>query len=165
MAFGELIPWKKKGHLPVRYERGSDPFASLQREMNRVFEEFHHGFMDLAPFTGPEAWMPRVNVAESDKGICVTAELPGLSEKEVEVALSKDTLTIKGNKTEEKEEKGRNYYRMERSFGSFHRDIPLPCEVEAEKIDAKFKNGILTVNLPKSKAAQKDVKKIAVKSE
>ncbi|HYF48185.1 MAG TPA: Hsp20/alpha crystallin family protein [Planctomycetota bacterium] len=165
MGFGSMVPWRKKNHLPAKQDdRPMDPFTSLQREMNRLFEEFHRGF-DLAPFGEDLAsgWMPRVNVSESDKEICVTAELPGMDEKDIDVQLSGDTLTIKGEKKEEKEEKDRNWHRVERSYGSFHREIVLPAEVEAEKTEAKFSKGVLTVTIPKSKQAQKEQKKIEIK--
>jgi len=166
MAF-RLSPWqgKKSQNLPARREERQDPFTLLQREMNRLFEDFNRGF-ELEPFGGEGAktWTPRVNVAENDKEVTITAELPGMDEKNIDISVSDNVLTIKGEKHDENEEKGRNFYRMERSFGSFQRSIALPAEVEMDKADASFKKGVLTVTLPKSKEAQKEVKKIEVKS-
>jgi len=160
MRMHELAPWRKRSHLPVRHE-DHDPFAALHNEMNRVFDNFFRGF-ETKPISGE--WLPRVNITENDQGLCVTTELPGISEKDIDVSLSNDSLTIRGEKKEEKEEKGKNYYRSERSFGAFQRDIQLPFGVEVDKVEAKFKNGVLTISLPKSKEAQKETKKIEVKN-
>ena len=107
--------------------------------------------------------MPAVDVAETDKAYEITAELPGLDEKNVEVKLANGVLSIKGEKQEEKEEKEKDYYRRERSFGSFERSFQVPDDVEENKIEASFKNGVLSVTLPKSAEARKQAKKIEVK--
>ncbi|HYG73417.1 MAG TPA: Hsp20/alpha crystallin family protein [Planctomycetota bacterium] len=163
MAFN-LTPWKKRSALPVRREE-SDPFLALQKEMNRLLEDFNQSF-GMTAFDGEQKgiWSPVVNVSEDDKNVTVSAELPGLDEKDVEVSVSDNILTIRGEKKEEKEDKGKNYYRMERHYGSFQRDVVLPSEVEMDKADATFKRGVLTISLPKSKEAQKEVKKIEVKA-
>jgi len=160
----DLTPWRRRSRLPVRQQQQEerDPFTALQRRMNRLFEDFTRGF-EMTPF-GEQNWMPRVNVSENDKEVCVTAELPGMEEKDLDVTLAKNALTLKGEKKEEREEKDRNYHRVERTYGSFYREIPLPVEVEADKVDAKFKNGVLTVTLPKSHQAQAAAKKVTVKS-
>lgn len=157
-----LVPWRKKHDLARRGEDG-DPFSALQREMNRMFEEFHRG-LGLAP-AGREAWTgfsPLVNVTENDREVCITAELPGMEEKDVEISVSRNALTIKGEKAEEHEKKERNYYRMERSFGSFQREIALPCEIDADKTEAVFKKGVLTITLPKTKEAQRPVHHVKI---
>jgi HSP20 family protein len=140
---------------------------ALQREMNRLFQEFNSGF-DMAPWGGGEGamgtWMPRVNVSENEKEVVVSAELPGMEQKDIDVSLTRNTLTIKGEKKSETEEKDKNVFRRERVYGTFLRELELPTDVEPDKVDAEFKNGVLTVKLPKSKAAQQEVKKIAVKS-
>ena len=105
-----------------------------------------------------------MNISEDEKGIEVTAEMPGIDDKDIEVSLKNDILTIKGEKKQENEEKNKDYYRAERSFGSFQRSIQLPSEVEADKIKASFKKGILKVELPKSNQARESVKRIEVKS-
>jgi HSP20 family protein len=156
MDFRDIVPWK--------WDKGDDPFVSLKR-MNRLFEDFSRG-VDLEPSarrTG--AFEPRVNVAESDREIKVSAELPGIDEKDIDISLSENELTIKGEKKEEKEEKKENYYRMERSYGSFSRVIPLPCKVDSDKVEAQFKKGVLNITLPKSPEAVKESKKIEVKPE
>jgi HSP20 family protein len=144
------------------------PFASLQREMNRLFDNFFGGttMSPWAPFERgtAETFNPRVNVSETDKEIKVSAELPGMDENDIDVSLTRDTLTIKGEKKEEKEDKGKDYYRMERSYGSFTRSIPLPIEVNTDKVEATFKKGILYVTLPKTVTAIEKTKKVPIKS-
>lgn len=157
----DLLPARWiSGQTPARVPADS-PFRSLHREMNRVFEDFFRDF-DLAPaLAGGE--VPKIDVSETETEVLVSAELPGIDEKDVEVSLSQGVLTIKGEKKLEKEQKEKNFHRVERSYGSFQRSIPLPCDVEEDKADAAFKQGVLTVKLPKTKAAQQS-KKIAVKS-
>jgi len=166
MPITDLIPWRKKVPVERREETlsGEEHRLTLfQHEMNRLFDQFFRGF-DLAPFGGEwAAFSPQVDVVEKDDEIVVSAELPGLDDKDIDVSLSNDTLTIRGEKKEEKEEKGRSYYRAERSYGSFTRSIPLPGEVDASKVDAVFQKGVLTVTLPRSGEARAR-KKIAVKS-
>lgn len=144
------------------------PFASLQREMNRLFDNFFGG---LSPSPreplergGAESFIPRIDMSETDKEIKISAELPGMDENDIDVSLTKDTLTIRGEKKEDKEEKGKDYYRMERSYGSFTRNIPLPAEVTADKVEATFKKGILYITLPKTVSAIEKTKKVPIKS-
>jgi len=132
--------------------------------MDKLVENFFGGF-DFHPFGRRSVtFMPQVDVADTDKEIKVSVELPGLDDKDVEVSLTRETLTIKGEKREEKEEKGKDYYRSERSFGSFTRTIPLPFEIDAEKAEASFKKGVLTVSLPKTKQVISETKKVAIKA-
>jgi HSP20 family protein len=164
--------------VPVRTEKSSpqlpqqwQPFERFRREMDRLFDDFSSGFwrgslFDMAPSRRAEATfrtMPAVDVSETDKAYEITAELPGLDEKNIEVKLANGVLSIKGEKQEEKEEKEKDYYRRERSFGSFERSFQVPDDVEEDKIAASFKNGVLSVTLPKSGEAQKQAKKIEVK--
>jgi len=156
--------------------RPSWPFESLHREIDRLFEDFGRGFA-FAPFARrafdfEPLWQraaalttaPAVDVAEKDKEYEITAELPGMDEKNIEVKLSNGMLTIKGEKREEKEEKEKDYYLSERRYGSFERSFQVPEGVDAEKIEAKFAKGVLKVVLPKTAEAQKSVKKIAIKA-
>jgi HSP20 family protein len=152
------------------------PFDSLRREVDRLFEDFGGGFwpspfrgsfFNVAPFRRGEAAfgaVPAVDVSETDKAYEITAELPGMDEKNVEVKLANGLLTIKGEKHDEKEEKKKDYYMRERSFGSFERTFQVPDGVDSDKIEASYKKGVLTVTLPKSAEAQKSEKKIAVKA-
>ena len=152
------------------------PFLSLRREMDRLFNDFDRGFgrfstqrsvFDVEPFWGREmTWeaAPAVDIAESEKAFELTAELPGMDEKNIEVKVANGNLIIKGEKQEEKEEKNKDYYMRERNFGSFERRFEMPEGVDADKIEASFKKGLLTLTLPKKLEAQKPTKKIEVKA-
>jgi HSP20 family protein len=166
MAIRNLVPrpfWKKD--VPVRREE-DNPFSVLQQDINSLFDNFFQGF-DVEPFFRSKAggFTPQVDVSENEKEIRVSAELPGMDEKDIDVSINRDSLTIRGEKREEKEDKGKDYYRMERSYGSFTRSVPLPVEVDIDKVDAKFKKGVLTVTLPKTAKAVEETKKISVKVE
>jgi HSP20 family protein len=150
------------------------PLASLRREIDRLFEDFPFGgarrmlgrsVFDVEPFWRGELTFgktPAVDIIEKDKEYEITAELPGLDENNVEVKFADGFLTIKVEKREEKEEKKKDYYLSERRFGSFQRSFQVPESVDADKIAASFKNGVLTVTLPKSPEAQKKEKNIAI---
>lgn len=168
MAITDLAPWRwGDGKVTVRSEAERDPFYALQKRMDRLFDDFFNSF-GLAPFgafgESLGAFSPRIDMSESEKELKVSAELPGLDENDIEVSLAQNALTISGEKKEEKEDKGWNYYRMERSYGSFQRTIPLPYEVEGDKVEAAFKKGVLTITLPKTAEAQKQTKKISIKA-
>ncbi len=163
MNLKKIVPFGRKD-LPARREE-HDPFSLLRQEMNRLFDGFDRGFL-TEPFQDRlESFRPRVDVSETDKEIRIAAELPGMDEKDIEVSVSKDAVTIKGEKKEEKEDKGKAYYHMERSYGSFLRTIPLPAEVDSEKIKAEFRKGILTVTMPKTEKAIEETRKIPIKAE
>lgn len=110
------------------------------------------------------ALSPKVDVSETDTDYEITAELPGMSEKDIELTLKSDMLTLKGEKKEEREEKKKDYYLSERSYGSFQRSFRLADDVDVDKISSKFSKGVLTVNLPKSAEAKANTRKIEVKS-
>jgi HSP20 family protein len=152
------------------------PFENLRREVDRLFEDFNASpfklpfrrpAFDIEPFWSPESWVavPAVDFIEREGGYEVHADLPGLDEKDVEVKVSGGVLTIKGEKHEEKEEKKPDFHLRERRFGSFERAFRVPEGVDADKIEANFKKGVLTIMLPKTAEAQKPVKTIAVKGE
>lgn len=146
--------------------RREHPFLALQEEMNRVFEDFRHGF----PFARTTWFEPmsefnaKVDMKDDDKEIIVTAEIPGVDMKDIEVKVEDSSLVIRGEKRSEKEEKDKNYYRMERSYGSFYRLLPLPAAVEKNAVEAVYKDGVLKVRLPKSREAIENGKKIQVKA-
>jgi HSP20 family protein len=164
MTLKDLSPFKRK-NVPMRRETDT-PFGLLRHEMDTMFDDFVRGF-DIEPLWTRKlgAFSPQVDVTESEKEIKIAAELPGIDEKDIDLSVTKDTLTIKGEKKEEKEDDGKDYYRMERSYGSFYRTIPLPTEVETDKISASYKKGILKIRIPKSAKAIEDKKKIAIKAE
>ena len=144
---------------------GSDPFVSLRRAMDRVFDDFNTDISELAPDTWSESmrsFTPRLDMEEKEDCIVLSAELPGMTDKDVQVELNKDYLTIKGEKKSEREESTANRYFSERNFGSFERTIRLNSDINRDKIEAAVKHGVLTVTLPKSAEAKKEVKKIPV---
>ena len=166
MALRDLSPWHhgkgSGGNVPS--------MTDLHREVDRVFEDFWRGFGTPALFRDPAllrgnaamTFDVRVETTEGEKAYHVVAELPGLSEKDVEVTYADNMLTIAGEKKEEKEVKEEHLHRRERSFGSFRRSFTLPSEVDEGKIAATFKDGIMTIDLPKTKTAQKKAKKITI---
>ncbi len=164
MSFRDLSLFRKKS-VPVK-RAAHDPFSLMHRDMDNLFDDFFKGF-DLEPFFGPDvsAYSPKIDVKEGDKEIKVLAELPGMDEKDINVTLNKDSLTLKGEKREEKEDNDKGYHRLERSYGSFCRTIPLPVEIEKEKVSASYKKGILTITIPKSKKAIEEKKKITIEVE
>jgi len=143
------------------------PFYSLQKEMNTLFDNFFRGF-DVAPrgFATGElgVFSPSIDVKENEKEFIIKAELPGVEEKDIDVTVTSDAVTIKGEKKEEKEDKDKNYYYMERSYGSFCRVIPLEAEIESGKAEAKFKNGILDIKIPKNQSAKAKGTKVSIKT-
>lgn len=123
--------------------------SSIQSEINRMFDRFLRGW-ELPEF-GMETgvWMPPIDLSETADKVTVKAEIPGIDPKEIDISIQGNTLRIKGEKKEEKEEKGRNYYRMERCYGSFSRTIDLPASVDANKITAEYRNGVLEITMQK----------------
>jgi HSP20 family protein len=165
MARKETLVRKEGADTPTDKRALTNPFYGFRQEMDKLMENFFGGF-DLRPFgRKSESFTPRIDVVDTDKEIKVSAELPGLDEKDIDVSLTKESLTIRGEKKEEKEEKGKDYYRSERSYGSFIRTISLPAEIDAESVTASFKKGVLTVSLPKTKQALDETKKVSVKAE
>ncbi|WP_159711809.1 Hsp20/alpha crystallin family protein, partial [Geminicoccus flavidas] len=140
-----------------------NPFFTLHREMNRLFDEAFRGLDMPRSFSRMQGWAttwPSVEVSETDGDIRVVAEIPGLEEKDIEVLLDGDMLTLRGEKRSETEDKERQF--SERYYGRFERRIPLGYEVEEDKVSASFKNGLLTVTLPKSAQAQAKTRRIAI---
>ena len=164
MTFSALNPFNKRS-VPVRRDV-ADPFSLVCHDMDSMFEDFW-GEFDLEPFWGDQAacFTPNIDVTENDKEIRVSAELPGMNDKDIDVTLNHDSLTIRGEKKEEKDDRGKGYYRMERSYGSFCRTIPLHIEIDSGKAAASYKKGVLTVKIPKSPKAIEETKKISVKVE
>jgi HSP20 family protein len=150
----------------LQVRNGADPFD----DVNRLFDDLLRGWgPSLTLFRTGEpalrAFNPTVDVTEDEKAYRVTAELPGVEDKDVEVLVEDGVLTIKGEKKAETESKGGNVYRMERSYGSFQRSIAVPATVDEAKIEAAFKKGVLTITLPKAPEAQPQTKRIAVKGD
>jgi len=136
--------------------------ANIREEMNRLFDDFFSGWPERKKGLLEGEWTPSVNVAETDENIVVTAELPGIKQDEVEITIVNDVLTLKGEKKEEKEIKRENYHRIERSYGSFQRSISLPTGVQADKAKANYKDGVLSITIPKVEEAKPKSIKINV---
>jgi HSP20 family protein len=157
---------------------GLDSWKSFRTEMDRMFDQFWRGNLALPTlrqaFEPERLWrfapsfgmaVPAVDLVEEDTDFRLTAEMPGMTEKDIDVTVSGDMVTIKGEKREEKKEKTKNYFFSERRYGSVQRSLALPAGVDRDKINAAFKNGVLTVTLPKTAEAVKQQKKIDVKAE
>lgn len=168
MAFRDLIPWSRQENrlpVPVSAERASEledhPLLSLHRDVNRLFDDVLRSF-GMPAFDGFErhlSW-PHVELGETDKEIRITAELPGLDEKDVELTVEEGVLTLRGEKRAEVEDRYRGY--SERSYGRFERRIGLPRGVDRDQVTATFRNGVLTVTLPRTEAANENARRIPV---
>jgi HSP20 family protein len=162
----DLIPGNRSPSGSPALYRETDPFMALHREVNRLFDDMFRGF-DAPTFgrlpsavTGWSASWPNLEVSETEREVRVTAELPGLEEKDVEILLDDGMLTLRGEKKSETEDKSRQL--SERFYGRFERQIALGPEVEQDKVAATFKNGVLTITLPKSERAQSKARRIAI---
>ena len=162
MANRDLTPWRRGGTPAL----GGDPFAGFRREMDRLFDDFFAP-AETRSFASPahaeRALMPSIDIDESEAAYTVTAELPGIDPKDVELDLRDNALAIRGEKRSERNEDdgGRRY--AERSYGRFERVIPLPAEVDAEKVEASYENGILKVVLPKNPRARDKTRRIEIR--
>lgn len=172
MALGEMVPWRwgslrrsRRDEKDVDGYRGE--IASLHREMDRLFDSLWNDGFSSSLLSGDWSRIdvtPQLDVTEDDKTFAVKVDLPGMDEKDVDVTLSDRVLTIRGKKEEDTETKDKDYYRRERTWGSFRRSIEIPAAVDGSKIDASFTKGVLTINLPKTKEAQDKIKHIEVKA-
>ncbi len=133
-------------------ERG---FANLRREMDRMLERMWEP--DVFDMERIGEWLPQMDVSETPDAVKVRAEIPGIDPKDIQVTLEGQLLTVKGAKNQEQEEKGERFYRSERNYGSFVRTIRLPAPIEGLKVEATFKNGILTIRMPKAAARHEQV--------
>lgn len=159
-----IIPWlSKREEMP----RGSSPETSISRlrhEMDNLFDRFFSDpFTTMEPFGARGGFGPRIDLAESDSEVTVKAELPGIDPKDVDLRVEGNMLLIRGEKKQEKEEKRRDYLYVERQYGSFQRSVQLPSTVDPDKVDAAYKDGVLTVTLAKKADAR--ARRIAVKSQ
>ena len=145
-----LIPW-----------RGRNEIDRFRGEVDRLFDEFFTHTPFGSPFRSRN-WMPAVDISENEKEIVVHAEIPGMEAKDIDISINGRILTLKGERKQEKEKKERNYHRIERSYGTFYRSFELPADVDEAKVKAVYKDGILALNIPKTK--EQSVKKIEVKT-
>lgn len=163
MSVRDLLPF---GRTSVPVTRGGNPIVAFQDEVNKLFNEFFGdlSFPDWGRVTEQSAALiPAVDVSENDKEYKVTAELPGIEAKDVQITAAEGYITIKGEKREEKKEEKEGYFRQERSYGSFQRVIALPDTANLDKADASFRNGVLTLTLPKKAGASMKERKIEIK--
>jgi HSP20 family protein len=173
MSIRDMVPWRWGGlrHWEGSNERTARSFDSqieaLHREMDRLFEDLWVGGGDRSLFAGPMRsmeFLPRVDETEDEKAYYVNIDLPGMDEKDVDISVTDRVLTIRGEKKEEEEDKGKDVYRRERSYGSFRRMLQLPGEVDQSKIEASFSKGVLRISLPKTAEAREKVRHIPVKA-
>ena len=167
---GKMVPVKRE----TAKEQGDvpdHPLQQLHQEVDRLFGQAFRGF-GLSPFSFDQPLFPRLandilkptlDLGATDKAYTITVEIPGVDEKDVKLEIVNDTLTISGEKKQETEEKEKNYYRMERSYGSFQRMLSLPEDADQDNVKATFKNGVLTVTMPRKALPKSDVKQIEVK--
>jgi HSP20 family protein len=146
---GELKPWRPFGSI-----------ASLRRDMDHLWDRFFSTDPSIRPWE--KGWVPSLDVSETKDKLIVKTEIAGVDPKEIDIKISGDILTIKGEKKEEKQEKDENYHLMERRYGAFSRSIQLPMEVNEKKIKANYKNGVLKITLPKSGKSKAKAAKIAI---
>lgn len=187
MDIKKWVPWnwfKKEEEdaakmVPIKRESAKEqsgvllhPLQQFHQEVDRIFDQAFRGF-GLSPFAFDQPLFPRLadgilkptlDLGASDKEYTITVEVPGVDEKDVKLEIVNDTLTISGEKKQEKEEKEKNYYRMERSYGSFQRVLSLPEDVDQDGVKATFKKGVLTVTLPRKALPKSDAKQVEVKS-
>lgn len=182
MSTKDLVKLNGEHTINLPAQRESNFPSALQRDMtqwmsrwDRTFDSFFERAFGLSAPRFPEsqgcisgsqwqAFTPAVNVSENEHELRVTAELPGMDPKEIELSVNRNTLTITGEKKNETEDKGEGYHRMERSYGAFRRTLPLPEDVDTDNIDAQFKSGVLTLVVPKLPQEKSGKKKILIKS-
>lgn len=172
-----LTPWnwfkKEEEQQVVRPQsRGRDsavshPLMRLHNEIDQIFDQFFQGF-PLSPPRWPQEWskgglvFPQLNIAENKNAYTITVDVPGVEEKDIELTVQEGTLIIRGEKQTEKEDENKQYHRVERSYGSFQRVLSLPSDAEEDKIEAKFKNGVLTIRVAKNTTMTSSGRKIAI---
>jgi HSP20 family protein len=187
MDMKKLAPWnwfKKEnehsaGTIPVRRGDASSsdpmtehPLGKFHREIDRLFEDAFPGFGLGSGFKGsvwPEMeqgmFKPRLDLGAAEDAYSISVEIPGVDEKDIRVDIANDTLTIKGEKKQHKEEKDRHYYRLERSYGNFQRILSLPEDADQDKVSASFKNGILQIRIPRKSLPAPQVKQIEIQAD
>lgn len=152
MSVTQLIPWNRNRNALVRTTAGRDPFFTLQREVNRLFDDLWSGF-DLPLMRGgalQENGWPQIDLAEKDKEFVLSVEVPGMEQKDLDVQFADQCVILRGERREEQTDDQSGHHYSERHYGRFERRIPLSVEIEPEKASAILRNGVLTVTLPKA---------------
>ena len=163
MTIKDLIPAPFKKEKTLSRQTEFDPFYSIQRSMNQMFDSFFHGNSLLDTMKSFTQTFPAVDIQDKGKKLIIKAEMPGMDIKDVDMRIHQNVLTISGEKKQESEDKSDNYYHVERNYGKFHRELRLPCTVEEDKIKAVYKHGVLKIELPKCRLDAKEAKRIEVK--
>jgi HSP20 family protein len=167
MKIRNLVPWREETRTPARWE--GDPFARLQGEINRLFDGglslFSQGSSPVGFVEKLNSFTPKIDVVENDKEVCVKAELPGMTDKDISIELTNDCVTIRGEKKHEEERKEGDVTYYESSYGSFQRVVPLTSLIAEDKVDCSIKNGVMRLVLPKRADASRDRRKISVRAE
>jgi len=161
MAIRDLIPFTRESTTPSSWRDWDTPISGFRREMDRLFDDFFRAPALGAIGTSIATNWPSIDVKDQDNEVLVTAEVPGMTDKDVELFVDDGMLTIRGEKKGEKNERGYS----ERWFGHFERQIPLPSSVDEAKCKADFHDGLLTIHLPKSRAAEESRKKIPINAD
>jgi len=167
MPISDLLPWNRGNtRLPVN-RTSNDHSMNLPESMAQLVDDFFTDPFDLTPFqpgiTSGGQFYPRIDLAENDKALVVSVEVPGVDENDIQVSISDNVLSLSGHKEAEKEEKGKRFHRIERTSGSFRRDIPLPVDINDDGVEAVFKNGVVTITLPKVETPQVRGKRISIR--
>lgn len=168
MPISDLLPWNKdKDKYSIQRRQEYDPYE-FRSDMNRMIEDFFQDPFSMTPFRRmgelQEGFSPSMDVSESEKEIRITADLPGMDEKDINITLENGVISISGEKKIEREEKERSFHKVERSYGAFRRSIELPGEVDFDKVEATFKKGVLEIIIPKPEKVISNKKRIIVKA-
>jgi HSP20 family protein len=150
-------------NLSVQKKRGNEPWFSLQDEIKDLFSRFSDEWPDLAPMN-QKGFVPHIDVKDDGDKFLVTAEVPGLTEKDINLTLDQNVLTLEGEKKSEYKDEKEGYYKSEISYGHFYRQIPLNENVDEDKVEASYRDGVLKINLPKRPGSQKN-KKISINTQ
>ena len=161
-AGGKTVPVQRDAS-PAHAYGSAAPLVNFHREIDRVFDQAFQGFGRSAwPFADGAVLKPTLDLAATEKEYAINVEIPGVDEKDVDLEIVNDTLTIRGEKRQETEQKGNSYYRMERAYGSFQRVLSLPEDVDQDGVKATFRKGVLAITMPRKPRPHADVRKIAV---
>jgi HSP20 family protein len=168
MPISDLLPWNRE-RSKYEFQRKDDQnLVDLRNEMNSMFDEFFSNPFSMSPFRRgmemPDKFIPGIDVSETDKEILISADLPGMDEKDIQLSLEGEVLTLSGKKETDTTTKNAQFHSIERSFGSFSRSISLPVKVEIDKIDASFNKGVLKIIIPKPVNPESQIKKIPIKT-
>jgi len=163
MELNDLVPFRHRRRSAAR-STDLSPFERMHEEMDRLFDDFLPQFSGARELEGRVGALALIDLSETDDALEIKADLPGMQEEDIDVTLRDNALVISGERKHETEEKKKNYYRSERAYGAFTRSIPLPCEVDDDRIEAQFKKGVLTVHMPKSPAARENQRKIEIRA-